>query len=81
MKICPTRLLCAVLILFFVSCEYNDDYYYGGSYDDTYNENYMDYGENPFVNAKDEPVSTFAVDADGGSYANMRRFINFGQNP
>lgn len=47
----------------------------------TDNENYKDYGENPFVTVSDDPVSTFSVDADGGSYANMRRFINSGQNP
>ncbi|MFC0878062.1 von Willebrand factor type A domain-containing protein [Saccharicrinis sp. FJH2] len=45
------------------------------------NEQYKDYGENPFVNVTDDPVSTFSVDADGGSYANMRRFINSGQVP
>jgi Ca-activated chloride channel homolog len=28
-----------------------------------------------------EPVSTFAVDVDTGSYANMRRFLNNGQLP
>ena len=29
----------------------------------------------------DEPVSTFAVDVDTGSYANVRRFLNQGQFP
>ncbi|MGP1281876.1 MAG: vWA domain-containing protein [Parasphingopyxis sp.] len=29
----------------------------------------------------DEPVSTFAVDVDTGSYANVRRFLNQGQVP
>jgi Ca-activated chloride channel family protein len=29
----------------------------------------------------DQPVSTFSVDADGGSYANMRRFLYIGQAP
>lgn len=38
---------------------------------DTYN----DVGENPFVNVNDQPISTFSVDADGASYANVRRFI------
>ncbi len=29
----------------------------------------------------DEPVSTFAVDVDTGSYSNVRRFLNDGQMP
>lgn len=49
--------------------------------DNTYNEKYGDYGENPFIKVSDEPVSTFSVDADGGSYANMRRFLYYGQTP
>jgi len=62
------------------------DYYDGGiGFSDYYEENggekYKDHGENPFFNVADEPVSTFAVDADGGSYTNMRRYINLGQNP
>ncbi len=47
----------------------------------TYDEKYRDYGENPFVKVTDQPISTFSVDADGGSYANMRRFLYLGQNP
>jgi Ca-activated chloride channel family protein len=31
--------------------------------------------ENPFVKTADENVSTFSVDADGASYANMRRYL------
>ena len=44
-------------------------------------EKYEDYGENSFINTVDEAVSTFSIDADGGSYCNMRRFVNFGQLP
>ncbi|GGD17087.1 vWA domain-containing protein [Hyunsoonleella pacifica] len=44
-------------------------------------ENYKDHGENPFINTSEAPISTFSVDADGGSYANMRRFLNLGQTP
>ena len=44
-------------------------------------ENYEDYGENPFINTADEAISTFSIDADGGSYCNMRRFVNLGQLP
>jgi len=38
-------------------------------------EQYNEYVENPFVNVAESPVSTFSVDADGGSYSNVRRFI------
>lgn len=44
-------------------------------------ENYTDYGENPFVDVSESPVSTFSIDADGGAYSNMRRFANLGQRP
>jgi len=47
----------------------------------TYNEKYKDYDENPFIKVSDQPISTFSVDADGGSYSNMRRFLYFGQTP
>lgn len=46
-----------------------------------YNEKYKDYEENPFMKVTDQPISTFSVDADGGSYANMRRFLYIGQTP
>ena len=48
---------------------------------ETYNEKYKDYEENPFMKVTDQPISTFSVDADGGSYANMRRFLYLGQTP
>lgn len=38
---------------------------------DTYN----DIEENPFIQVVEEPISTFSIDADGASYANVRRFI------
>ncbi|MDI9338853.1 MAG: von Willebrand factor type A domain-containing protein [Alphaproteobacteria bacterium] len=31
--------------------------------------------ENPFVKVSEKPISTFSIDADGGSYSNVRRFI------
>lgn len=31
--------------------------------------------ENPYVKTEKQPVSTFSIDADGASYANMRRYI------
>lgn len=53
------------------------DYYY----EDSSSENYKEYAENQFITTANEAVSTFSVDADGGSYANMRRFMHLGQNP
>ncbi len=44
-------------------------------------EKYTDYGENPFVYTSENPVSSFGLDADGGSYSNMRRYANLGQKP
>ncbi|HTH81345.1 MAG TPA: von Willebrand factor type A domain-containing protein [Mucilaginibacter sp.] len=37
--------------------------------------------ENQFTDPKVTPLSTFAVDVDAASYANIRRFINNGQLP
>src|SRR5690606_8542503 len=47
----------------------------------SYGDRYNDFQENPFVSVADAPVSTFSIDADGGSYANVRRFISEGQLP
>lgn len=44
-------------------------------------DRYNEFAENPFVNVADAPVSTFSIDADGASYANIRRFIYNGQLP
>ncbi|MFC0316721.1 MULTISPECIES: YfbK domain-containing protein [Olivibacter] len=44
-------------------------------------EDYQKIKENGFVSPKKEPLSTFAVDVDGASYSNIRRFINNGQLP
>ncbi|HSF88404.1 MAG TPA: von Willebrand factor type A domain-containing protein, partial [Saprospiraceae bacterium] len=49
---------------------------------DVYNRE--DYGlivENTFQDPEKEPLSTFSVDVDAASYANMRRFINEHQLP
>ena len=37
--------------------------------------------ENPFLDAKSNPLSTFSIDVDTASYSNMRRFINEGSLP
>lgn len=50
--------------------------------DDDFNtEGYSAIQENGPKQVMDEPVSTFSIDVDAASYANMRRFINNGQKP
>lgn len=44
-------------------------------------ESYNEITENPFVYAWQQPISTFSIDVDGGSYANCRRYINSGYLP
>jgi Ca-activated chloride channel family protein len=44
-------------------------------------ESYRKISENTFIDPKTTPLSTFAVDVDAASYANVRRFINNGQLP
>ena len=39
-------------------------------------ESYAYIEENPFLRVADKPRSTFAVDVDTASYANVRRFLN-----
>lgn len=34
--------------------------------------------ENPFIKTKDQNVSTFSIDADGASYAIMRKYVGIG---
>ena len=73
-----------LLMAFLISCSENYDGFNMGdieSLPDTYNEKYKDYEENQFIKVTDQPISTFSVDADGGSYANMRRFFYLGQTP
>ena len=38
-------------------------------------------GDNDFLAAAQNPLSTFAVDVDTASYSNVRRFLNAGQRP
>jgi Ca-activated chloride channel family protein len=45
------------------------------------NEAYARVVDNPFVLVSREPLSTFSVDVDTASYANVRRFLNLGQQP
>ncbi|WP_066632378.1 vWA domain-containing protein [Labilibacter marinus] len=45
------------------------------------NEDYATVNENKFQDPKESPLSTFSVDVDRASYANVRRFINQGSLP
>lgn len=44
-------------------------------------EQYNTIVENPFVEVAKEATSTFSIDADGGSYANVRRFLATNTKP
>lgn len=45
------------------------------------NESYDKIVENTFQSVKDEPLSTFSIDVDKASYANVRRFLNGNRMP
>ena len=86
MRIYLTSILITTIILFFLSCDKKDSnssfLMFGNNFQDIEsNEKYKDYEENPFLESKKQPVSTFSVDADGASYSNMRRYLNLGQLP
>jgi Ca-activated chloride channel homolog len=44
-------------------------------------ETYGSIDENKFRRATDQPLSTFSIDVDTASYANVRRFLNEGRLP
>ena len=44
-------------------------------------ESYAAIEENRFINSFNDPLSTFSIDVDTASYANIRRFINAGSLP
>ena len=44
-------------------------------------EQYAHQEDNPVKRAAEQPVSTFSIDVDTGSYANIRRFLNEGRLP
>lgn len=48
---------------------------------DINNENYLTSLQNPVKQVNIDPVSTFSIDADTGSYSNSRRLLNRGQLP
>ena len=44
-------------------------------------EKYIDHVDNPIQLTADNPVSTFSIDVDTGSYSNVRRMLMAGQRP
>ncbi|MBK5196645.1 MAG: von Willebrand factor type A domain-containing protein, partial [Proteiniphilum sp.] len=48
---------------------------------DENSEEYEAFGENRFLSATKNPLSTFSLDVDAASYGNIRRLINQGQLP
>jgi Mg-chelatase subunit ChlD len=44
-------------------------------------EQYAPITENPFLSPLQQPLSTFSIDVDTASYANMRRFLTSGRLP
>jgi len=57
---------------------------YDRSYSEEKSENgerYAEITENPFLETSRAPLSTFSIDVDTASYANVRRFLNQGSLP
>ena len=48
---------------------------------ETNGERYAEISENPFLETSRAPLSTFSIDVDTASYANVRRYLNDGQLP
>ncbi|MEO8074341.1 MAG: VWA domain-containing protein [Acidobacteriota bacterium] len=59
--------------------EIKDDGYYNE--DETASEKYAEIAENPFLETSRAPLSTFSIDVDTASYANVRRYLNDGMLP
>ncbi len=53
----------------------------GGFDNQTDGERYAEIEENPFLETSRAPLSTFSIDVDTASYANVRRYLNDGQLP
>ena len=51
------------------------------AYREQYREQYQKLADNPVHAVAESPVSTFSIDVDTGSYANVRRFLSQGQLP
>ena len=44
-------------------------------------EKYAEFEDNRVVRTAEQPVSTFSIDVDTGSYSNVRRMLSYGQLP
>src|SRR5262245_46956874 len=44
-------------------------------------ESYSRIEDNPFLAARENPLSTFSIDVDTASYSNVRRFVEGGSKP
>lgn len=53
----------------------------GGYWQPANTEKYAAHQDNPVHRASEQPVSTFSIDVDTGSYANVRRMLNQGVRP
>jgi Ca-activated chloride channel family protein len=49
--------------------------------ENTKGERYAEINENPFLEVTRAPLSTFSIDVDTASYANVRRYLNDGNLP
>lgn len=59
-----------------------DDSSFRNPYPANFNtEEYSTIKENPFLDVKGNPLSTFSIDVDTASYSNVRRFLTEGQMP
>ncbi|HEY0427655.1 MAG TPA: VWA domain-containing protein [Pyrinomonadaceae bacterium] len=56
----------------------SDSYY---AEEGTKGERYAEINENPFLETSRAPLSTFSIDVDTASYANVRRYLNDGSLP
>lgn len=56
-------------------------FFYDPSRTEFNTEGYATIHENGYKDVLDHPLSTFSIDVDRASYANVRRFINMGQLP
>lgn len=68
-------MMCAAVLLH--SCSHDEDFGGIGGFSNVTlsGDTYSDLEENPFIQVSEQPISTFSIDADGASYANVRRFI------
>lgn len=57
------------------------DGYFGSERSESSTASYPQLVENAFLSARNAPLSTFSIDVDTASYANMRRFLNEGRMP